>query len=186
MFSKRSDWCNRKNTISDHFITCRAYQIPSQSTQTTLKQFIMTVLSKVDDNSSIEYGRYVTFVDTRKYGPRTLVRRSRRKCNGTPCSMKKKDASNNIDSFSNDKLKDKDGVSFQLEIDKLCSIFQTTLVVDNHSLAVIDSKTKILCPIAKYGSCVNVKDDTATTITPVKRSGRNVKDIKNKHKRKSC
>ena len=134
----------------------------------------MTVLSKVDDNSS-EYGTYVTFVATQKYGPRTPVRRSRRHYNGTSHPMKQKEVSKDIGDFSDGEVKEKNCVFVQSDIDDLCSIFQTTLVVDNDLLVVADSKTQILSPEPKYDHCVEVIDDAATTITPVDRSDRNVK-----------
>ena len=64
----------------------------------------------------------------------------------------------------------------QCDLDDLCTIFQQTLKVDNYSLEVTTTDTKILSPEPKQGRFITVKyPDESTTVTPVKRSTRNIR-----------
>jgi hypothetical protein len=163
-------------------VSCHNLERTSKQHQTPIKlhrkETIMTILSKLDNIAADKYGRYVTFVDTKSKGPQTPVRRSLRKRKGTPRPLAKSAESNDLSDFLHELNEEKNNapVFDDKDIDELCTIFQTTLVVDNHSLAVADVKTKILSPEPKYGRCVTVKENKANAITPVKRSTRNIED----------
>mmetsp|Transcript_9463 Transcript_9463/g.14267 ORF Transcript_9463/g.14267 Transcript_9463/m.14267 type:complete len:181 (-) Transcript_9463:182-724(-) len=63
----------------------------------------------------------------------------------------------------------------QCDLDDLCTIFQQTLKVDNHSLEVTRTDTKVLSPEPTSGRYITAKfPDESATITPVKRSTRNI------------
>jgi len=142
----------------------------------------MTTLSNSDLNSADVYGRYVHFVDTKRNGPKTPVRRSLRTRKGTPFPTKCDEVSIShlleavVDESNEgcDTVKEsKEVCDFDSALDDLCTVFQVKLKVDNRTLDVKNTSL-VISPGPKEGRYVTVKEDGANDITPVKRSARNI------------
>eukprot|EP00979_Chaetoceros_neogracilis_P010462 scaffold2473_cov214-Chaetoceros_neogracile.AAC.16 len=140
----------------------------------------MPILSKLA--LTLQYGRYVDFVPSKK-GCCTPVKRScRNTARETPHHTKCKETNVPVNDGRDDSahsIKKEPLKPSALDIDNLCTIFQQTLMVDNHSLEVKHSESNVcvLSPEPKVGRFVTAKDSNDSAIfTPVKRSTRNVED----------
>ena len=120
-------------------------------------------------------GSYIT-MESSKRGINTSVRRSTRNRKETHVVKKEKGEvkkENREVKKENGEVKKENGEVKKegISVDDLSSIFQTTLVVDNASLKVIESKTEMVSPLPKDGRYIamNISNNN---ITPVKRSNR--------------
>lgn len=136
----------------------------------------MNILSKPDLTGAAQYGRYIDFIASKKMGCHTPVRRSCRHRQGTPHHTKHVERTDVSDEDDRDDYVTsiREISFFDIDVDQLCTIFQTTLKVDNHTLEVKATKTNSLSPEPKLGRYVTVADQNNSTVTPVKRSTRNV------------
>mmetsp|Transcript_22292 Transcript_22292/g.32580 ORF Transcript_22292/g.32580 Transcript_22292/m.32580 type:complete len:138 (-) Transcript_22292:112-525(-) len=117
-------------------------------------------------------GTYTDFVNTRKCGPNTPVRRSCRNRQSTPvATASQKKASRSALALTGN-VEGKENSSTDPVMEDLCSVFERTLKVDNSSLKVKDVNTKVLSPVPKQGRYVTLQDDSGLSFTPVKRSTR--------------
>lgn len=136
----------------------------------------MNILSKPDLTSAAQYGRYIDFIESKKMGCHTPVRRSCRNRQSTPYHSKHSEKINLYceDDRDDSATEHKNELLVDISVDELCTIFQTTLKVDNDTLKVKETNTNPLSPEPKLGRYVTVADKTSSTVTPVKRSKRNV------------
>jgi hypothetical protein len=120
----------------------------------------MNVLSKPDLTSAAQYGRYIDFIASKKMGCHTPVRRSCRHRQATPHHSKNaKDIDGSVVDDRDDFGTENSDKSFcDSDVDELCTVFQTTLKVDNHTLEVKASNTNPLSPEPKLGRYVTVAD----------------------------
>lgn len=131
----------------------------------------MTCLSNPDLSEAPQFGRYVDFVESKK-SEHTPVRRSCRNRRGTPFVKK-------MPSLSDDEGKEEDpcdrteDTTKGNDVDDLCVYFATTLKV-NDALKVTKVNTKKLSPNPKLGRYITAAQDDSITVTPVKRSLRNI------------
>jgi hypothetical protein len=132
---------------------------------------IMTCLSNPDLSEAPQFGRYVDFVESKK-SEHTPVRRSCRNRRGTPFVKK-------MPSLSHDEGKEEDPCDRTEDttkgnnVDDLCVYFATTLKV-NDALKVTKVNTKKLSPNPKLGRYITAAEDDSITVTPIKRSLRNI------------
>jgi hypothetical protein len=136
----------------------------------------MNILSKPDLTSAAQYGRYIDFVASKKMGCHTPVRRSCRHRQATPHHSKhSKGIDVSVEDDRDDSGTENNDESFcDNSVDELCTMFQTTLKVNNHTLEVNATDTNPLSPEPTLGRYVTVADKKSSTVTPVKRSKRNV------------
>ncbi len=160
-------------------------------------------------DASVQLGSYTSYVNSKKGGACTPVRRSRRLTKEITFSENASLLSNvqnnrNDDSIFNtiagrtstphpkkskSRMEDESkvavadvgisgkengsGLKQAASVDDLCTLFQTTCSVDNVSLEVQSTETKILSPLPKEGRYVTaMKEGSEGGLTPVKRSTR--------------
>lgn len=136
----------------------------------------MNIISKPDLSCAAQYGRYIDFIESKKMGCHTPVRRSCRHRKGTPHHSKCGTIDKNVSDDEDERDDTNSDTSIDaVNLDDLCTMFQATLKVDNHTLEVKATSSKRLSPEPKFGRYVTTADTKDGCImTPVKRSTRNV------------
>ena len=115
-------------------------------------------------------GRYESFVNTKKNG-KAPVRRCCRNRTAASLQIRQREVKSNNKS---DPLGH--SATETNNLDDLCTIFQTLLIVDNYSLTVTDAVTKILSPEPQHGRRVSAKDDTFGEVNSCKEELRSFGD----------
>lgn len=130
-----------KTLVYDHIILKKEIKQSTNQSTLSVNKPIMSTFSNSDLTAS-EYGRYTTFLNTKKIGPNTPVRRSLRIRRGVSRPTANEARTTNLSVFSH-KSDERIAKTDDTTVEELCGLFKTVLlIVGSHSLSDVDAKNE--------------------------------------------